>query len=41
MRRVGVIAVVFAALVVAPPAGAGKLQVGRSAPGVVELMRTP
>ena len=38
MRRVGVIAVVFAALVVAPPAGAGKLQVGRTTAGVVELM---
>ena len=37
MRRVGVIAVVFAALVVAPAAGA-KLQVARSTPGVVELM---
>ena len=38
MRRVGVFAAALAALVPVPPAGAGKLQVARTTPGVVELM---
>ena len=38
MRRVGVFAAALAALVPVLPAGAGKLQVARTTPGVVELM---
>jgi hypothetical protein len=38
MKRVGVFAAALAALVLVPPAGAGKLQVARTTPGVVELM---
>jgi Subtilase family len=38
VRRVGVFAAALAALVLVPPAGAGKLQAARTTPGVVELM---
>ena len=38
VRRVGVIATVLGALVLAPAAGAGTVGVARTTPGVLDLM---